>query len=164
MSRGAWIILIGAILIIAGIVLFAASVFGLISGLNLTTNTIAPGESFTRPISLEAGDVLTYVVAIENYTAGDQVTVSLRLPTGAEVNTTVVTSQSYTNAEVASSAGDHTLVIRNTGSQSVIVTHFAGQVNISSALLALAGMALGALGFILLIVGIIIWVLDRRKS
>lgn len=164
MSRGSWIILIGVILLIVGAGLFIASVFGLASGLVPTTTTIAPGDYVNKTVSLESGGVLTYVVTIVDYTSGDQVTVSMRLPGGAEVNTTLVTSQSYANAEVAGAAGAHTLVIHNTGSESVAVSYAAGQVAISSALLVLAGMGLAALGFILLIVGIIIWVLDRRKS
>ncbi len=164
MSRGSWIILIGVILIVIGGGLFAASVFGLASGLVPRTTTIASGDYFNASVSLRGGEVLTYIVAIVNYSSGDEVTVSVRLPSGTEVNTTEVTSQSYANAEIATTAGDHTLVIHNTSSQSVTVSYAAGQVAISSALLVLAGMALAALGFILLIVGIIIWALDRRKS
>ncbi len=164
MSRGAWIILIGGILLIVGIGLFAASVFGLVSGFDFETTTLGPGDYENKTVSLQASEVLTYVVSIADYTQGDQVTVFVKSPTGAEENRTVVTSQDYTNAHIASEAGDYMVVIQNTGSDSVSILHFAGRVDISVALLVLVAMGLGAVGFIILIVGIIIWAIDRRKT
>ncbi len=163
MSRGAWIALIGLILIIAGVVLGVLSVLPLITGIDTTPDLLTPGEYLNRTITLERGEALTYFVQIQDYTQGDQVTISVRLPSGLEVNETVVTTQQYTNVHVANVTGSHAVVIQNTGSGSVTVLHFATTVGATTGILLLAALAAGFVGFLVLIVGIVLWVVDRRK-
>ncbi|MFQ6013570.1 MAG: hypothetical protein ACE5LS_08010 [Thermoplasmata archaeon] len=165
MSRGGWVLLIGGVLLLVGIGLFAFGSASFLSAFAPDFATLAPGEFQNRTVNVEApGSVLTYMVGIQDFTAGDQVTVFILTPSGGEerratVNSTGPLTDTYLTAE----AGLHTLVIQNTAPQSVDIFFAANEIDLTAAGLVFAGTLLGVAGFIVLIVGLVLWLVDRGK-
>ncbi len=164
MSRGAWVLLIGIVLLVGGIVLAAFSILGFMGGFVPSVDTLGPGQYLNSTVELEVGDVLTYVVSIEGYSEGDQLEVFLLLPGGDQTGLAVVTSADLTRTYETTRAGDHVVVIRNTGTEEVSVLHFASSIAVSVAVWISIGGLLAIVGFIVVIVGIVFLVIDRKKT
>ncbi|MEE9164023.1 MAG: hypothetical protein V3U17_04455 [Thermoplasmata archaeon] len=165
MSRGGWIMIIAGILLLVGIALFAFGTAGFLAGFSPTSNSITVNGYENRTVQAEVGVVLGYLVAIENFAAGDEVSVFIQPPGGGAVNSATVNSASPLSAQyVATDTGAHVLVIQNTGSRTVTVLSAMNTLDPASTLLGGAGFLLGIVGFILFIVGLILWIIDRGRA
>ncbi len=164
MTRGAWLILIGGILLAVGIAITISLISGLLGGFIPAFRTIQPGSYFNSTVELQSGEPLTYAVSIQNHTQGDEVTVSLLLPDDTERDVRTVTTTELSDTYIAKGAGNHTVVVQNTGNTEVTVLVIASGVDITAATWLGIGVILGFLGFIILIVGVVLFFLDRRRS
>jgi hypothetical protein len=166
MSRGGWILLIGGVALLVGIGLFAFGTANFLASLNLTFTTLSPDGFENRTLEVtEVGSLLTYVVRIEDFTTGDAVNVRLLLPSGQEAQrATLDTGGPLTANFVAAGTGTHTVVIQNTATRSVEVSHSASAINVTEQNLLTAGVLTGIVGFITLIGGLIVWIRERRRQ
>ncbi|MFQ6013698.1 MAG: hypothetical protein ACE5LS_08705 [Thermoplasmata archaeon] len=165
MSRGGWIMIIGGVILLVGIGLFAFGFASFFADFNPASTNLAPGDHLNRTFeALALGSSLTYLVEIQDFAAGDEVTVFVQLPSGGEAQrTTVNTSSTLTQLYSVTESGTHTLVIQNTASQSVDILSAVNKFELGSATLLTIGFFLGIAGFIVLIVGLILWAIDRGR-
>lgn len=164
MSRGAWVFLIGLLLLIVGVALFAVFAYGLVSTIEFQEVPLAPGEYLNDTKAMNVGQFYSYFVFIVNYETGDELTVTLRYPTGNNTTPVVIESAQFGNSVPVETDGIHTLIIQNTGETSVTVSYFAGELDLSSGIWLLLGVGLGIIGFVVLIVGLILWVVGRSRA
>ena len=166
MSRGGWIVLIGGIMFLIGIGLFAFGSASFLADLSTASSTLSPGafQNLTVEVS-EVGTLLTYSVSLPDFSPGDEVTVLLRLPSGQETQrTTLESSGPLAATYVATGTGTYTVVIQNTATQSVEISHTATSIGLAAQGLLSAGFLVGIVGFIALIIGLILWLVDRRRA
>lgn len=163
MSKGPWILVAGVILLVAGGALFLTFTFGIVGGFVPSFEEVPPGAYANTTVTLREGDSLTYFVSIENYTAGDELTVFLGLPDGTEEGRTTVLAEELTRTHQATATGEYTLVIQNAGTETVVVLSFAAPVDPLAGLWILVAMVSGLVGFVLLILGIVLTVTQRRS-
>ncbi|MDX1534852.1 MAG: hypothetical protein R3291_04460, partial [Thermoplasmata archaeon] len=116
MSRGGWIMLIGGIVLLVGIGLFAFGSANFLASFAPDTTNLAAGAFDNRTVDVQLPQsALTYLVQITDFQAGDEVTVLVRTPSGAEVNEAVLDSNSpLTATYITTETGVHTVVIENT--------------------------------------------------
>jgi hypothetical protein len=130
------------------------------------TETLSSGafQNLTVEVT-EVGALLTYIVGIQDFAAGDEVTVLLLLPSGQEEQRAVLnTGGQLTGNFFAAGTGTHTVVIQNTATRSVDVFHTASAINPAEQIILSASVLTGIVGFFTLIGGITIWALDRRRQ
>lgn len=163
MSRGAWVLIIGVLLLVAAGGFFAYTILGFVEIFVPQRQTLDSGEFFTKTVVLQEGGILTYQVIIQNYTAGDELAVLILDPGEVEVDNATVTGTEVTRTVIAESSGAYSVVIQNSGASSVTFLYFAGQVDVSAAFVLLGAFILGIVGFIVIIVGIVLLVVDRKK-
>ena len=164
MSRGGWIMIIGGVLLLVGIGLLAFGTASFIAGFSPTSTSITVGEHENRTVQAQTGAILGYLVAIENFAAGDEVSVFIQLPVGGSVNSATVNSGNPLTAQhLATEAGVYTLVIQNTGNRTVTVLSAIDAFDVNSSLLAGAGLLLGFVGFIVFIIGLVLWIINRGR-
>ncbi len=166
MSRGGWTMLIGGVILLVGIGLFAFGFAGLFTGFTPEVTTLVPGAYLNRTVDAQTpGSILTYFVEIQDFTDGDEVVVFVQLPSGGEAQrATVNTEGSFPLIYVATEAGTHTVVIQNTASRSLDVRSAATEIDVTSATLASIGTILGFVGFVVFIIGLILWIVDRGRA
>ncbi|MEE9592745.1 MAG: hypothetical protein V3W28_04100 [Thermoplasmata archaeon] len=166
MSRGGWLMLIGGVVLLVGIALFAFGSASFLASLDPTFTTLSPGafQNLTLEVS-ESGSLLTYVVGIQDFTEGDEVTAILLLPSGQEAQrATLDTGGPLTANFVARDTGTYTVVIQNTATLTVEVFHTASAINVTEQNLLTAGILTGVVGFITLIGGLIVWIMQRGRQ
>ena len=166
MSRGAWFILIGGVALLIGIALFAFGSASFIASLNPTFISLSPGAFENRSLEVsEVGTLLTYVVGIQNFTSGDEVTVRLLLPSGQEAQQVLLdTAGPLTSTFVAMGTGTHTVVIQNAVARSVEVFHSASAISLTDQNVLTAGLLTGIGGFIVIVGGLIAWIIGRGRQ
>lgn len=136
----------------------------LLGGLSPSPATLAPGEYLNTTVILERGGVLTYFVAVQDYSQGDELTVFLQLPAGDPNNLTMVSSgDPYVATYEAEAGGPHAVVIQNTGTQEVTVLHAAAEVDLAAGLWLALGGLLAIVGIVVAVVGLILWIVDRGR-
>lgn len=156
--------LIGGIALLVGVGLFAFGTAGLLATFSPRTTSLPPGEFFNESVSAQPGSVLTYLVGIDNFAAGDQLAVAIQPPTGgSQQQATVNTSDPLIANFTVSQSGTHSLVIQNTGPRTVSVLYAIAPLDLNALLLAGAGVFLGFAGLIVFIVGLVIWIVGRRR-
>ncbi|MEE9197029.1 MAG: hypothetical protein V3U45_02700, partial [bacterium] len=166
MSRGGWVMLIAGVALLVGIGLFAFGVAGLFAGFTPETTTLAPGAYLNRTVDVQTpGSILTYLVEIRDFAEGDEVIVFVQLPSGGEAQrATVNTAGSFPLLYVVTEAGTHTVVLQNTASRSLDIRSAATEIDVTSATLASIGTILGFAGFVLFIIGLLLWIVDRGRA
>lgn len=166
MSRGAWIMLIGGVSLLVGIALFAFGFAGIFPNLVPTTTSLTPGEFLNRTTSVQAGSFVNYVVGISSFAVGDNLTVVVQPlpPGGSQEPATVNTADPAIVTIFAPEARNYTLVIQNTGGRTVDVFVTITELTATSVGLITAGVLVGIGGLVVLIVGFILWYLDRRRG
>ena len=165
MSRGGWIMIIGGIVLLVGIGLLAFGTASFLAGFAPTSTSLLVGEYENRTVVAQTGAVLGYLVAIENFAGGDEVSVFIQLPEVGSVNSATVNSATPLSAQyLATEAGVYTLVIQNTGNRTVTVLSAIDALDVNSGLLAGAGLLLGFGGFIVFIIGLVLWIIDRGRK
>ncbi|MFQ5907611.1 MAG: hypothetical protein ACE5JE_02100 [Thermoplasmata archaeon] len=157
--------IIGGVVLLVGIGLFAFGFASLISGFTPQPTTLSAGAYLNRTTDAQAvGSVITYLVEIQGFSAGDEVTVFVQLPAGGEAQrTTLNTTGALTQFYITTEAGAHAIVIQNTGSLSVDISSAAAAIDGTALTLVSIGTYAGIAGFIVLIVGLILWNVDRRR-
>ncbi len=166
MSRGGWIMLIGGISLLVGIGLFAFGTASFLSSFAPDTTTLSPGAFQNRTVDVQLTEsALMYLIGIQDFTAGDELTVFIRTPSGAEVQRATIDSASALTATyIPTEAGVHTVVMENTGAQSVTFTHAASEIDFTAASPIAIGTFLGFAGFVVFIIGLILWIVDRGRT
>ncbi len=166
MSRGSWIMLIGGVVLLVGIGLFALGTASFLSSFAPGTTTLSPGafQNLTVDVQLTQS-ALTYRIEIQDFTAGDELTVFIRTPSGTEVQLATTNSAfPLTETYITTEAGVHTVVIENAGAQSVTFDHAAAEIDFTVASLIAIGALLGFAGFVVFIIGLILWIVDRGRA
>jgi hypothetical protein len=163
MSRGGWIMLIGGVALLVGIGLFAFGFAGLFAP---DTTTLSPGAFQNRTVDVQSTQsALTYMIRIQDFTADDELTVFIRTPSGVGVQRSTITSPSaLTAVYIATETGVHTVVMENTGAQSVTFIHAANEVDFTVSSPLAIGTFLGFAGFVIFIIGLILWIVDRVRA
>lgn len=164
MSKGLWVLVAGVVLLVAGGALFLTFTFGLIGDFVPSYEEVQPGAYANITVELSEGEILTYFVDIDNDTSGDEVTVFLLLPDNTERGRTTVTDGELTQTHQATAAGVHIVVIQNTGPEEVVIIAFAAPVDLLAGVWVLAAIVSGLVGFVLLIIGIVLLVTQRRSA
>ncbi len=166
MSRGGLIMIIGGIVLLLGIGLLSFVTASFLASFAPITTTLDPGAFLNRTVDVQLPQsTLTYLVEIQNHTAGDEMTVFVRTPSGSEVQQAVINTTSphgatYTTTET----GVYTVVIRNTGSQDLTVIHRANAIDVTAASLIAIGTFLGISGFVVFIIGLVLWIINRGRE
>lgn len=157
--------LIGGLLIIAGIITTVALAVGFLGGFVPTASQLAPGGYLNETLELRAGQGYNYIVSIQDFALTDRLSVVLLSPSGVEVNRTLVASSApLVVTEIANEDGTYMLSVQNIGPREVTVLHGFSRIDVSQAVMVGIGVMIGFIGLILLIVGLVLWVLDRRKT
>ncbi len=164
MSKGPWLLVAGVILLATGGGLFAGFAFGLIGGFVPTIQEVSRGAYANTTVALREGETLTYFVGIDNYSAGDEVTVFLRLPEGATQGRTTVRGEELAQTYRATVAGEHLVVVQNTGPEAVVVLTFAAPLDPLAGVWVLSAFLSAVVGFVALVVGIIFTAAERRSA
>ncbi|MFQ5918954.1 MAG: hypothetical protein ACE5I4_02765 [Thermoplasmata archaeon] len=166
MSRGGWVMIIGGIILLVGIGLFAFGSASFLASFAPGTTTLPTGTFLNRTVDVQLPQsALTYFVQIQGFTAGDEVTIFVRTPSGAEVQQAVISSGNpLTATYITTETGVHTVVMQNTGSQSITFIQAANEIDFTAASLVALGTFLGIGGFIVFIIGLILWIVDRGRK
>ncbi|MCJ2531344.1 MAG: hypothetical protein LN413_03360 [Candidatus Thermoplasmatota archaeon] len=166
MSRGGWIMIIGGIVLLVGIGLFAFGTASFLSSFAPDTTTLSPGAFQNLTVDVQSTQsALMYLIGIQDFAAGDELTVFIRTPSGAEVQRAAMNSASpLTATYITTETGVHTVVVENTGAQSVTVIHAANEIDFMAASLITIGTFLGFGGFVVFIIGLILWIMDRGRA
>ena len=141
---------IGAVLIIASLVLFSLSVYLVTSNTTSANNvTIAPGSSYTISNGyVSAGDDIDYTVTTN--LASFNITTSLTVSSGTSFgNENATQKSSLTEVVVSPGSGNVSLVIKNTGSQSINVDATVGKIVYTTLLAVVTGLVLLPSGIVL---------------
>jgi hypothetical protein len=141
---------IGAVFIIASMVLFSLSVYLVTSNTSLANNvTIAPGSSYTLSDGyVSAGDDIDYTVSTN--LASFNITTYLFVSSGNSFgNGSATQKSSLTGVVVSPSSGNVSLVIKNTGSQSINVDASVGKIVYTTLLTVVTGLVLLPSGIVL---------------
>lgn len=165
MSRGGWIMIIGGVVLLVGIGLLAFGTASFLSQFAPDRVALATDAYQNHTVDVvEIGSALTYVVGIEDFTLGDELTVFIQTPSGGEAQRATVTTGTLTTSFVTSELGLHTLVIQNTGLRTVTIIHAVSVIDILAASLVATGIFLGIGGFIVFIVGLVLWIVARGRQ
>lgn len=179
LKRGYIILIVGGILLIAGVIL---SIFSVGSFANqfmqenivLSQATVRPSESLDA--ALQINDTARFVsVALHSEPESTNVTLreTVRDPNGRIINTNEF-SKDFVTTFKPNITGEYILLISNLGSNNVNIDGIFGflplvgggndQDNINSLNMIITGVILFILGIAGLIAGVIFTILDRRKE
>jgi hypothetical protein len=166
MSRGGWIMIIGGVVLLVGLGLFAFGSASFLASFAPDSTTLSAGAFLNRTVDVELPQsALTYLLQIENFASGDEVTVFVQTPSGAEIQQAVINSGNpLTATYITTETGVHTVVMENTGSQSVTVLHAVSEIDFTAASMVAIGTFLGIGGFIVFIIGLVLWIVDRGRE
>lgn len=176
MKRGHFVLIGGAALFVIGIILTAVWAIPIAQQIQKETANIQAAQldpEQSRSLSLQVDDTsrpLSIAVNSKNLDAVLAVTVTA--PDGQTILNSNLTENTVlsTNPTVA---GEYLLEITNTGGSSTIIDvifgHFPGfeennQVNFGVFGGVLAGTGMIIAGLLVMIAGVVIWVVDRRRS
>lgn len=178
LKRGYFILIVGGVLFVAGIVITAAGV-GSLAGQFLQENTII-SQTLVRPsesinATLQVNDNLRPISVAFRFEPGSA-NVTLREtvtdPFGRIINTNEFSKDFFTTFKV-NTVGKFTLTISNQGSSPVNVDGVFGyipfvgennQVNLNPLNSLLIGISLFIIGIIVMIVGIVLTIIDKRRE
>lgn len=172
------LLIIGAGLLVAGLVISGVSVFAvtkqvLESGAVINNEQLSPGQSYPRVLKdLPQGRQL--LLSLDSRPPDVPLIATVTGPGGDTIGDFNVTGSRFTSTVVTSEPGDHTLVIKNIGSQTVTVSgallnspvaEEGGGVSADEpAMQSLITYGIGVLaGIILVIAGIIILIIGAVK-
>ncbi len=184
LKLGQKLLVIGAVLLAIGIVLVVATFFMIGQSsysFSTSTQTVSAGESFTDEIEAQADTNMTIAVEVQPSEVPMQLEVTQ--PGGHTItnfNFTDRTSTTFTPFD-----GDYTIIITNLGNEQASINMVAGtnpffasdgddddddrnnqqQANIALGAMAISGPFLGGIGFIVIVIGAIVYFLrDRRRT
>jgi uncharacterized membrane protein len=181
LKLGQKLLVIGGVLVAIGIVLVASTflIIGQSSySFSTSTQTVSVGESFSKTIEAQAGTNMTVVVEVQPPEVPMQLQV--RQPGGdiiSDISFNNRTSATFT----AITDGEYTIIIANLGNEQASVNMLAGtnpffaldgdddgnqqQANVALGAMAISGPILGGIGFVVIVIGAIVYFLrDRRRA
>ena len=169
LKRGYIILIVGGILLIAGVILSIFSVGSFADqfmqeNIILSQATVRPSESLDT--ALQINDTARSVsVALHSEPESTNVTLreTVRDPNGRIINTNEF-SKDFVTTFKPNITGEYILLISNSGSNNVNIDGIFGFIPDYSLNMIIAGVILFILGIVTLIVGIIFTILDRRKE
>lgn len=156
--------IIGGVVLLVGIGLFVFATASLVPPFEFAP--LAPGAFQNRTVDVQqAGSVVTYLVQITEFAPGDELTVFIQTPSGGEVRRTTVNTAAILSPlpYMTIEPGPHRVVIQNTGTQSVTILWAAGVVGLTTLVLLFVLFLFVIGGFIVLIIGLILWIVDRGR-
>ena len=156
---------IGALMMIASLVLFSLSVYLVDSNTASASNvTIAPGNSYTLTKGyVSAGDDIDYTVT--SNLAAFNITTHLAVDSISSFgNETAIQKSSITDVVVSHSSGNVSLVITNTGAHSISVDASLGTIGYPTLLSVIFGFVLLPSGIALLGLYYYSRHIERRKE
>jgi uncharacterized membrane protein len=181
LKLGQKLLVIGGVLVAIGIVLVASTflIIGQSSySFSTSTQTVSVGESFSKTIEAQAGTNMTVVVEVQPPEVPMQLQV--RQPGGD-----IISNISFNNRTFATftpnTDGEYTIIIANLGNEQASVNMLAGtnpffaldgdddgnqqQANVALGAMAISGPILGGIGFVVIVIGAIVYFLrDRRRA
>lgn len=180
LKLGQKLLVVGAVLLAIGVVLVVTTF--VIAGqssysFSTSTQTISAGASSTDEIEVQAGTNMT--VAVEVQPPEVPMQLDIRQPGGhvvSNINFNDRTSTTFTPFV----NGEYTIIITNLGNEQASVNILAGtttffpsenndsnqqQANIALGAMAISGPILGGIGFIVIVIGAIVYLVrDRRRT
>jgi uncharacterized membrane protein len=181
LKLGQKLLVIGGVLVAIGIVLVASTFLITVQSsysFSTSTQTVSVGESFSKTIEAQAGTNMTVVVEVQPPEVPMQLQV--RQPGGdiiSDISFNNRTSATFT----AITDGEYTIIIANLGNEQASVDMLAGtnpffaldgdddgnqqQANVALGAMAISGPILGGIGFVVIVIGAIVYFLrDRRRA
>jgi hypothetical protein len=179
LKLGQKLLVIGGILMAVGIVL-VASTFILIGhssySFSTSTQTVSAGESFSKTIGAQAGTNMT--VAAEVQPSEVPMQLQVRQP-GGDVISNISFNDRTSTTFTPITDSEYTIIITNIGNEQASVNMLAGtttffasdgddgnqqQANVALGAMAISAPILGGIGFIVIVIGAIVYFLrDRRR-
>jgi uncharacterized membrane protein len=181
LKLGQKLLVIGGVLVAIGVVLVASTflIIGQSSySFSTSTQTVSVGESFSKTIEAQAGTNMT--VAVEVQPPEVPMQLQVRQPGGD-----IISNISFNNRTSATFTpiidGEYTIIIANIGNEQVSVNMLAGtnpffaldgdddgnqqQANVALGAMAISGPILGGIGFVIIVIGAIVYFFrDRRRA
>lgn len=181
LKLGQKLLVIGGVLVAIGVVLVASTflIIGQSSySFSTSTQTVSVGESFSKTIEAQAGTNMT--VAVEVQPPEVPMQLQVRQPDGG-----IISNISFNNRTSATFTpiidGEYTIIIANIGNEQVSVNMLAGtnpffaldgdddgnqqQANVALGAMAISGPILGGIGFVIIVIGAIVYFFrDRRRA
>ena len=174
------LLVIGGVLVAIGIVLVASTflIIGQSSySFSTSTQTVSVGEAFSKTIEAQAGTNMTVLVEVQPPEV--PMRLQIRQPDGD-----IISSISFNNRTSATftptTDGEYTIIIANLGNEQASVNMLAGtnpffaldgddsnqqQANVALGAMAISGPILGGIGFIVIVIGAIVYFFrDRKKA
>ena len=180
LKLGQKLLVIGAVLLAIGIVLIVATFFmiGQYSySFSTSTQTVSAGESFTNEIEAQAGTNMTIAVEVQPSEVPMQLEVAQ--PGGHTITNFNFTDR--TSTTFSPFDGDYTIIITNLGNEQASINMVAGtnpffasdgdddrnnqhQANVALGAMAISGPILGGIGFIVIVIGAIVYFFKDRRE
>jgi uncharacterized membrane protein len=174
------LLVIGGVLVTIGIVLVASTflIIGQSSySFSTSTETVYVGESFSKTIEAQAGTNMTVVVEVQP----PEVPMQLQV---RQPGNDIISNISFNNRTSATftpiTDGEYTVIITNLGNEQASVNMLAGtnpffaldgddgnqqRANVALGAMAISGPILGGIGFVVIVIGAIVYFLrDRRRA
>jgi hypothetical protein len=172
------LLVIGGVLVAIGIVL-VASTFLIIgqSSYSFSTSmqTVSVGESFSRTIDAQAGNNMTALVEVQP----PEIPMQLQV---RQPGDDIISNISFNNRTSATfttiTNGEYTIIIANLGNEQASVNMLAGtnpffaldgddggnqqQANVSLGAMSISGPILGGIGFVVIVIGAIVYFFKER--
>lgn len=182
LKLGQKLLVIGAVLLAIGIVLIISTFFmiGQYSySFSTSTQTVSAGESFTNEIEAQAGTNMTIAVEVQPSEVPMQLEVTQ--PGGHTITNFNFTDR--TSTTFSPFDGDYTIIITNLGNEQASINMVAGtnpffasdgdddddrnnqqQANVALGAMAISGPILGGIGFIVIVIGAIVYFFKDRRE
>jgi hypothetical protein len=179
LKLGQKLFVIGGVLLAIGIVLVSATfiMIGQSSySFSTSTQTISPGESFSNSIEAQPGTNMT--VAVELQPSQVPMQLQVRQP-GGNIISNVSFNDRASTTFTPNTHGEYTIIITNTGNEQASVKMSAGtttfftsdgnggnqqQANLALGAMAISAPILGGIGFIVIVIGAIVYFLRDRRT
>ncbi len=183
LKLGQKLLLAGAVLLAIGIV-FVVTTFVMIGqssySFSTYTQTFSAGESHTNEIEAQAGTNMT--VSVEVQPSEVPMQLEIRQPGGHITISNTSFNDRISTTFTPEVNGDYSIIVTNIGSEQASVNMLAGsnpffasegsdgnnqqqQANIAFGAMAISGPILGGIGFIVIVIGAIVYfVRDRRQT
>lgn len=180
LKLGQKLLVIGGVLMAIGIVLVASTFFMIGQSsysFSTSTQTVPGGESFINTIEAQTGTNMT--VAVEVQPSEVPMQLQVRQPGGDIISDSGFNDRTSTTFTPIID-GEYTIVIANIGNEQASVNMLAGtnpffaldgddsnqqQANVVLGAMAISGPLLGGIGFIVIVIGAIVYFFrDRRRA
>ncbi len=152
MLRGSsWMMLIGGIVLLLGLVFYA---WGVSLYTTTATKTLVPGESITTELSAEDGDLILVFINVHDPGPGVIIREVTQHPSGSQYGITGSGGSRFTGTSQAGETGLYTIVIENIGVRAVTIDYGVTTTSSTEMTLVRAGVPLALTGFFIVVGGL----------